>query len=97
MFDSIYAIWGTTLAPWLGRLALAACAHVPSGLLLVAWGGRRRLYRRNFAGVEEFNSYGHMVGSRLVEDLAGRIGALMFGLGAVAGLLAGFGLYLQRY
>ncbi len=97
LFDSMYAQWGQALQPWILPLAGIGIVLTPLGIALVAWSGRRRFSRRNFAGVEEFSSYGHSVGSRIIEGLVDRLGAvvLLFGLLAVFG--AGYAWFLQRY
>lgn len=97
MLDSMYAQWADTMAPWILPLALLALLLTPTGVVFIAWSGRRRFDRRNFAGVEEFNSYWHAVGSRLVEGLIDRSGTLLVLVGLLAGFAAGYAFYLQRY
>jgi hypothetical protein len=60
------------------------------GLLLVVVGiagrifvGRRQFYRRNVAGVEEFQGYGSMLGSRFMEGGIRIVSVLIFIVGAV--------------
>ena len=73
-----WAIWKV-----LGVIALLL------GILLRFWGPRRKFYRTNSAGVEEFSSYGHMVGGRAAERSAGCFGTILIVIG-IAFLLAGF-------
>ena len=40
---------------------------IGAGIAGGIWIRRRRFYRTNFAGAEEFNSFGAFVGSRLIE------------------------------
>lgn len=94
MLDSVYAQWGQVLQPWLVPLAGLAILLIPAGLVLMVWTSRRRFNRRNFAGVEEFSSYGQSVGSRLVEGLVDRVGILLFAIGLFAGFAAGYGWWL---
>jgi len=69
MLDGMYAEWGRVLAPWLWPAVFAMIAGLAIGFRLVAWSGKRRFARRNFAGVEQFDSYGQSVGHRMLESL----------------------------
>ena len=97
MFDSMYHEWAQLMTPYVLPTTLAAVVMLPVGLALMVWAARRQMYRRNFAGVQEFRSYSHAVSSRLFEGIASRIGAGIFALGWFAALFAGYWLYLRRY
>jgi hypothetical protein len=97
LLNPMYAQWAHAMAPWVLPLAAVAVLLTPTGLALMVWSSRRRFYRRNFAGVEEFPSYGHVVGNRLIEGLVERSGSLLLMFGLIAGFAAGYGLYLQGY
>lgn len=45
--------------------------------------GRRRFYRRNVAGVEEFSGYGSMLGSRFFETSVRLVSFLLFVVGVI--------------
>jgi len=90
----------SSIANWLGQwllpVSVVGAVGTPLGFVLVAWGGRRRMYRRNFAGVEEFQSHSHMVGARLLEALADLIGGVLFLGGSFALMLVVFILYYRH-
>ncbi|MBN1461649.1 MAG: hypothetical protein JXA57_19125 [Armatimonadetes bacterium] len=92
--DAVYAQWGEAMQPWLAPLTGLAILLIPAGLALLIWANRRRFKRRNFAGVEQFSSYGQSVGSRILEGLVDRIGVLLFASGLFAGFAAGYGWWL---
>lgn len=48
-----------------------------AGWVPLFWAGKRRFNRTNAAGVEEFNSFGHAVASRLFEKVAILVGVLV--------------------
>lgn len=52
---------------------------------------RREFYRRNVAGNEEFESYGHMVRAGFLEGLIKLISLPLLILGLIVFLVAGFG------
>ena len=67
------------------------------GLLLVAVGiaggifvSRRQFYRRNVAGVEEFQGYGSMLGSRFMEGAIRLVSVLFFIVGALLAIAGYF-------
>jgi hypothetical protein len=97
MFDSMYAEWAGALAPWIPIAVVLAIVFTPAGIGLIAWSGRRRFGRRNFAGIEEFSSYSHAVGSRLIEGFVDRVGVLALATGLLAGFFAAYAVFLQRY
>jgi hypothetical protein len=86
--DGVYAEWGRVLLPWLWPAIALAVASLTLGLILAAFVGRRRFARRNFAGIEEFGSYGEAVGHRLVEALAGLLASVLLAVGLLAFALA---------
>lgn len=91
----MFASWGQALAPWVGPATWLTVISVPLGLALNAWVGRRRLYRRNFAGVEEFADYRSFVGTRILEKLTLLAGALLLTLGVLSFSVALGGLLLR--
>ncbi len=93
----MYAQWAHAMAPWVLPLGLTALLLGPSGIALMAWAGRRRFNRRNFAGIEEFSGYGDALGSRMIEGFISLMGRLFFAVGLLAGFVAAYGLYLQTY
>ena len=97
VFDSMYASWAVATAPWILPLALIGILTTPAGVALLMWAGRRRFNRRNFAGVQEFSSYGQSAGHRLAEGLADSFGGLVMAVGLLALFAAGYAWYLQRY
>ena len=97
VFDSMYATWAEALAPWLLPMGLVGVVATAAGIAMLMWAGRRRFNRRNFAGVQEFSSYGQAVGRRLVEALADSFGGVVMAIGLLALFAAGYGLWLQRY
>lgn len=90
MFDGMYAAWAEALGPWTAPAAILGVIALVSGLALAAWVGRRRFNRRNFAGVEQFDSFSHAVGSQFLEGLVGMIGALMAFAGFILAFVAVF-------
>ena len=93
LLDGLYAQLAAILWPWLVPAVAVAVVSLPAGLGLMSWASRRRFHRRNFAGVEEFGSWGQSVGHRLLESviellarvfLAAGIIALAAAIGAVA-------------
>ncbi|MCI0518350.1 MAG: hypothetical protein L0Y45_11015, partial [Woeseiaceae bacterium] len=48
-----------------------------AGWVPLFWSGRRGFERTNSAGVQEFESFGHMVGARLLEKVATFAGVVM--------------------
>ena len=97
MFDSMYATWAHALAPWVPVAVVLAVVFTPIGIALLVWSARRRFYRRNIAGVEEFGSYSHALGSRLTEGFVDLVGTLAFATGLLAGFFAAYATFLQRY
>lgn len=97
MFDSMYATWADAMAPWLLPLALVGLAGTPAGIVLMMWTGGRRFGRRNFAGVQEFDSFGSSVLLGLGEGLVSLLGRLLLVVGLFALFAAAYGWYLQRY
>ena len=55
------------------------------------WIGSRRFGRRNFAGVEQFSSFGSSVGHRVAEGLVGLVAMVFAVVFALSGTLAIFG------
>ena len=60
------------------------------GLSGIFWVGRRRFYRRNMAGVEEFEGYGKAVATTVLEKLLNLICVVLTILGALALIKAYF-------
>jgi hypothetical protein len=48
-----------------------------AGWVPLLWATRRQFYRTNSTGVQEFESFGHMVGARLIERFGSIIGVIM--------------------
>lgn len=59
------------------------------GVAIILWTNQRAFNRRNVAGVQEFNSYGHSLLIRTLERF-GRIAAWLFILAGVGSLLVRF-------
>jgi LPXTG-motif cell wall-anchored protein len=64
------------------------------GLIILALGiagvfyvRRRKFYRRNMAGIEEFKSYGSAVGTQFLESLIGAVSFFVILIGALFMLL----------
>jgi len=64
------------------------CALLLLGVLLRYWISRRRFYRRNAAGVEQFRRFSHKVTSQFFERIVAFISILMI-LSGILLLLAG--------
>lgn len=77
MFDPMFEAWADALGPWIVPAAIAGFLMLVVGFVLAFWIGKRRFGRRNFAGVEEFSSFGHAIGSQLAEGVVGLVGALL--------------------
>jgi len=97
LLDSMYAVWADAMAPWILPMALMGVVAAPTGAALLMWAGRRRFNRRNFAGVQGFNSYGQSVAHRLVEGLVDSLGGVVLAVGLFSLFAAAYGWFLQRY
>lgn len=60
---------------------ISAILMIVVGLCIRHIVGRRRFYRRNVAGIEEFDSYGAAQFTQLWERLAHLLGSILLGLG----------------
>lgn len=97
MLDQVFAGFGALLAPWVRPAAILAGCSLAVTLALWAIIGRRRFNRRNFAGVEEFDSYGSAVGHGLFEALLEFVAAPCLVVFMLSMLVVIFGLLLAKH
>lgn len=97
MFEGVWAYAARFLNPWILPAIGVCVGSFGVFLALELWIGRRRFNRRNFAGVEEFSSFGSSLRLRAGEGLVG-VFASVFGFAFVlSGAIAVFGLAVAGY
>jgi len=84
-------LFGGALRIYLFPAILLAASSFGVAIVLRLWIGKRRFERRNFAGVEGFEDYGHAVKSRFVE---GFVELIMTGFLFVFALSAGAAMFI---